>query len=77
MNFTKVKDRFINSKSVGFTLLRGKKNTGKTLASIYRTMNLENNYCLYPEDKINSYIGAISSKGISITLVNLPLSPNI
>ena len=52
MNFTKVQNRFINSKSVGFTLLRGKKNTGKTLASIYRTMNLENNYCLYPEDKI-------------------------
>ena len=52
MILTKVQNRFINSKSVGFTLIKGKKNTGKTLASIKRAMNLENNYCIYPDDKM-------------------------
>ena len=52
MILTKVQSRFVNSKSVGFTLLKGKKNTGKTMASIKRAINLENNYCIYPEDKV-------------------------
>lgn len=52
MILTKVQSRFINSKSVGFTLLKGKKDTGKTIASTKRAINLENNYCLYPEDKV-------------------------
>lgn len=52
MILTKVQSRFVNSKSVGFTLLKGKKNTGKTMASIKRAINLENNYCIYPDDKV-------------------------
>ena len=52
MMLTKVQSRFVNSKSVGFTLLKGKKNTGKTMASIKRAINLENNYCIYPDDKV-------------------------
>lgn len=52
MKLTKGQNRFINNKSMGITFLKGKNNSGKTTASIYRTMNLENNYCLYNEDKI-------------------------
>lgn len=52
MILTKVQSRFVNSKSVGFTLLKGKKSTGKTMASIKRAINLENNYCIYPDDKV-------------------------
>ena len=52
MILTTVQSRFVNSKSVGFTLLKGKKNTGKTMASIKRAINLENNYCIYPDDKV-------------------------
>ena len=52
MILTKVQSKFVNSKSVGFTLLKGKKNTGKTMASIKRAINLENNYCIYPDDKV-------------------------
>lgn len=52
MKLTKGQNRFINNKSMGITFLKGKNNSGKTTASIYRTINLENNYCLYNEDKI-------------------------
>lgn len=52
MILTKVQSRFVNSTLVGFTLLKGKKNTGKTMASIKRAINLENNYCIYPDDKV-------------------------
>lgn len=52
MKLTKGQNRFVNNRSMGITFLKGKKNSGKTTASIYRTINLENNYCLYNEDKI-------------------------
>lgn len=52
MEFSKVQNRFINQKSVGFQLLKGKKGTGKSTTCIYRAINLENNYCIYEEDKI-------------------------
>lgn len=52
MKLTKGQNRFVNNKSMGITFLKGKNNSGKTTASIYRTINLENNYCLYNEDKI-------------------------
>lgn len=52
MKLTKGQDRFINNKSMGITFLKGKKDSGKTTASIYRAINLENNYCLFNEDKI-------------------------
>ena len=60
MILTKVQSRFVNSKSVGFTLLKGKKNTGKTMASIKRAINLENNYCIYKHTNLINgkvYIG--------------------
>lgn len=52
MEFSKVQNRFINQKSVGYQLLKGKKGTGKSTTCIYRAINLENNYCIYEEDKI-------------------------
>lgn len=52
MNFSKTQNRFINSKISGYQLLKGKKSTGKSTASIYKAINLENNYCLYENDKI-------------------------
>lgn len=52
MEFSKVQKRFVNSKGSGYQLLKGKGSTGKTTAAIYRAINLENNYCIYEEDKI-------------------------
>ena len=52
MKLTKGQNRFINNKSMGITFLKGKKNSGKTTAAIYRAINLENNYCIYNDDKI-------------------------
>lgn len=52
MEFSKVQNRFINQKSVGYQLLKGKNGTGKSTTCIYRAINLENNYCIYEEDKI-------------------------
>ena len=47
MKLTKGQNRFINNKSMGITFVKGKKNSGKTTAAIYRAINLENNYCIY------------------------------
>ena len=52
MGFTKTQNKFIRHKSSGYQLLKGKEGTGKSTASIYRALNLENNYCLYEDDKI-------------------------
>ena len=52
MKLTKVQNRYINNKSLSVSILKGKSFTGKTMAAIYRMMNLENNYCIYNEDNI-------------------------
>lgn len=52
MEFTNVQKKFIRHKSSGYQVLKGKERTGKSTASIYRMLNLENNYCLYEDDKI-------------------------
>lgn len=52
MEFTKSQIKFFNSKSSGYQLLKGHKGTGKSTASIYRAINLENNYCMYADDKV-------------------------
>lgn len=52
MKLTKVQDRFIKNKNMGFSLMKGKSLTGKTLTALHRVINLENNYCIYNEDKI-------------------------
>lgn len=52
MEFTKSQIKFFNSKSSGYQLLKGYKGTGKSTASIYRAINLENNYCMYTDDRV-------------------------
>ena len=52
MKLTKVQNRFIKNKNMGFSLMKGKSLTGKTLAALHRVINLENNYCIYSEDNI-------------------------
>ena len=61
MKLTKTQNRFINNKNMGFSLMKGKSLTGKTLAALYRVINLENNYCIYNEDKI-LYLSSNSKK---------------
>lgn len=52
MDFSNIQHRFINHKNSGYQMLKGNEGTGKSTASIYKTINLENNYCIYEEDKI-------------------------
>ncbi|MCF0147713.1 MAG: repressor LexA [Clostridium sp.] len=52
MELTKAQNKFIRHKSSGYQVLKGKEGTGKSTASIYKALNLENNYCLYEDDKI-------------------------
>lgn len=52
MELSKVQNRFIKQKSVGYQMVKGKNGTGKSTSSVFRTINLENNYCIYAEDKI-------------------------
>ncbi|MBL4933998.1 LexA family protein [Clostridium paridis] len=61
MNLNKSQSRFVNSKSLGYQFLKGKKLTGKTTAAIYRVVNIENNYRLFPDEKI---IYIISEKNL-------------
>lgn len=61
MKLTKTQNRFINNKNMGFSLMKGKSLTGKTVAALYRVINLENNYCIYNEDKI-LYLSSNSKK---------------
>ena len=52
MKLTKVQDRFIKNKNMGFSLMKGKSLTGKTLTALHRVINLENNYCIDHNDKL-------------------------
>ncbi|MEN8075544.1 transcriptional repressor LexA [Clostridioides difficile] len=52
MKLTKVQNRFIKNRNMGFSLMKGKSLTGKTLTALHRVINLENNYCIYNEDNI-------------------------
>ena len=61
MKLTKNQNRFINNKNMGFSLMKGKSLTGKTIAALYRVINLENNYCIYNDDKI-LYLSSNSEK---------------
>ena len=38
MKLTKVQNRFIKNKNMGFSLIKGKSLTGKTLAALYRVI---------------------------------------
>jgi SOS regulatory protein LexA len=64
MELSKVQNRYINSKNTEFSLIKGGSGTGKTTSLIFRLINLENNYCIYEDDKIlflTNNIGELSS----------------
>jgi len=52
MELSRAQKRFVNHKTSGYQLLKGKEGTGKSTSLVYKALNLENNYCLYNEDKI-------------------------
>lgn len=52
MNFEGNQKKFLNQKSLGFQVLKGTENTGKSTVAMYRVVKLSNNYCLYIDEKI-------------------------
>ena len=52
MQLSLEQQKMIHDKPSRYNLIRGIQGTGKTTAAIYRSLYLENNYCLYEEDKI-------------------------
>ena len=40
MKLTKVQNRFIKNKNMGFSLMKGKSLTGKTITALHRVINL-------------------------------------
>lgn len=70
MEFTKTQDKFIRHRSSGYQVLKGKEGTGKSTASIYKALNLENNYCLYEDDKVLFVTSNYSKNMDAIELYN-------
>lgn len=70
MEFTKTQNKFIRHKSSGYQFLKGKEGTGKSTASIYRSLNLENNYCLYEDDKVLFVTSSYSKNADALDLYN-------
>ena len=52
MELTLEQQKMIHSKPSRYSLITGIQGSGKTTAAIYRSLYLENHYCLYEEDKI-------------------------
>ncbi|MDP4146200.1 MAG: transcriptional repressor LexA [Bacillota bacterium] len=52
MKLDAAQNKLIQSKVISCHLIKGASGTGKTTTSVYRTMYLKNNYCLYADDKI-------------------------
>lgn len=42
----------VESKSLGYNLIKGVTGSGKTISAVHRSIYLENSYCLYDSDKI-------------------------
>lgn len=70
MEFTNTQNKFIRHKSSGYQVLKGKEGTGKSTASIYKALNLENNYCLYEDDRILFVTSSYSKNSEAIDLYN-------
>lgn len=51
MEFNKTQKRFLDNK-YNIQILKGEINTGKTVVALYKCVNLENNYCIYKDDKV-------------------------
>jgi len=52
MKLSLEQQKMICDKPSRYSLIRGNKGSGKTTAAIYRSLYLNNNYCLYEEDKV-------------------------
>lgn len=52
MELLKRQSKFVNHKIAGYQILKGKEGVGKSTTSIFKVINLENNYCIFNEDKI-------------------------
>lgn len=52
MELDTVQKRLIKSKITPYSILKGANGSGKTTAAVYRIIYLENNYCIYEQDKI-------------------------
>lgn len=52
MELDAVQKRLIKSKITPYSILKGADGSGKTTAAVYRIIYLENNYCIYEQDKI-------------------------
>lgn len=70
MELSKVQKRFVNYRISGYQLLKGKEGTGKSTSLVYKALNLENNYCLYNEDKILFVNSDYNKNNISKLLYN-------
>lgn len=51
MNMDKTQERVLYSKP-GYYIVKGKKNTGKSTLAIWKAVYIENNYCLYKDEKV-------------------------
>ena len=49
MKLTKNQNRFINNKNMGFSLMKGKSLTGKTVAALHRVIKKKIPHALVPE----------------------------
>ena len=52
MQLDTAQKRIVQSKSLGYSLVKGVTGTGKTTIAANRSIYLKNNYCLYEADKI-------------------------
>ncbi|MEQ8154333.1 MAG: LexA family transcriptional regulator [Clostridiaceae bacterium] len=70
MELNKNQWRFVNTKNLGYQFLKGKKLTGKTTAAVYRIVNIENNYRLFPGEKIAYIVSKIKQKDKILSIYN-------
>lgn len=52
MNLLKIQKRFIESKPVEYSIIKGKSNSGKSEAILHRILNMSNNFAYDEEDRI-------------------------
>ena len=52
MELQKSQLRFMKNKHMGFQVIKGNIKTGKTTAALNKAVVLENEYCLFDDDKI-------------------------
>lgn len=65
MELSNSQNKYINHRLSGYQVLKGKEGCGKTTATVFKAINLENNYCLYEGDKI-LFVTSSYSKNIKV-----------